>query len=226
MQNNKEGHLMISSKAVVESITQQVYNYVTDMILIGNILPGQRLSDREIAKELDVSRTPVREALIRLERHGLISTIPRRGSFVTSLSAEDIKEIYNIRILLEGFAIERAVELATPDFVAYLESCLHEYEQNAEEEDDQGCVRTDFEFHLTIMRQSGYFRVIDIMESYNLLLLGISMRSPSFRQETARYIQEHGKILESIRKRDSVTAADRLRKHIASGRDELLETYS
>src|SRR5512132_4234499 len=84
-------------------------------ILRGDVAPGQALRQEELADRFGVSRLPVRDALLRLEAQGLVHVYPNRGAFVISLSAEDVTEIFDLRILLEGDLIERAVPRLTAD---------------------------------------------------------------------------------------------------------------
>src|SRR3954453_11705892 len=86
-----------------------------DEILRGGIPPGQPLRQEELAERFGVSRLPVRDALMRLETQGLVHVYPNRGAFVISLSGDEVREIYEMRLLLEGDILERAVPRMTPD---------------------------------------------------------------------------------------------------------------
>ena len=104
------------------SLSARVYNHIRDGILAGTFAKGDELKEKNIGDELGVSRTPVREALRQLELEGLVSIIPNKGAFVEGVSTDDIRDIYEIRALLEGLCARWAATRISDELMAAMES--------------------------------------------------------------------------------------------------------
>ena len=97
---------------------------IREAIIDGRLAPGQRLKEEELARELGISRTPVREALVILEGEGLVESVPKRGASVRAYAADDLDDMYQLRALLEGYAARRAATRISAEDVGRLEeSC-------------------------------------------------------------------------------------------------------
>jgi DNA-binding GntR family transcriptional regulator len=104
------------------SLKQRAYDHIRQKLMSGVLIGGSRISDAELAEEIGISRTPVREAIIQLETEGVIEQIPRFGSFIRMLSREELIHLYELREVLEGHNAAMAAERATPEEVRRLES--------------------------------------------------------------------------------------------------------
>ncbi|HBQ86706.1 MAG TPA: hypothetical protein DD811_09550, partial [Syntrophomonas sp.] len=107
----------------------EVYHYLRNAILEERLKPGQRIIERKVADKLSVSRTPVREAIRKLEQEGLVNYVPNRGAIVASLSATDVWEIYTIRSVLEGLAVRLAAQHLNSADMAEIEELMSQMEQ-------------------------------------------------------------------------------------------------
>lgn len=115
---------------IAQSITEEVARYLRRQLLVRKrFLPGSFIRENEVAAELNVSRSPVREALKVLESYGIVKTLPRRGALVLQYSDEDVDEIYNVRVLLDMQVYERIVKqrLMTDAHYDYLKRCIDKY---------------------------------------------------------------------------------------------------
>ena len=115
---------------IAQSITEEVVRYLRRQLLVRKrFLPGSFIRENEVAAELNVSRSPVREALKVLESYGIVKTLPRRGALVLQYSDEDVDEIYNVRVLLDMQVYERIVSqrLMTDAHYDYLNRCIDKY---------------------------------------------------------------------------------------------------
>lgn len=128
------------------SLRQQVIESLRSAVISGGLTPGQRLTERELTETLGVSRTVVREALRQLEAEGLIEVIPNRGPVVRTLTADEAKDIYRIRAVLQGLAARQFVEHATEADIARLEAALAGVVEAYESDDAERTVaaKTDF----------------------------------------------------------------------------------
>src|SRR5919202_6686418 len=114
------------------SLQEKVYDHLKQAILAGEIQPGERLLETRLAKSLGVSRIPVREAIRKLEREGLIVAFPRRGVYASSLSPRDVDEVYAVRAVLEGLAARLAAEHRTEEQLGRLDTIVAEMAEQAE----------------------------------------------------------------------------------------------
>jgi DNA-binding GntR family transcriptional regulator len=138
------------------SLRQQVATSLRDAILSGSLKPGERLVEKEISQGMHTSRGPLREALQQLEQEGLVMSFPYRGSFVSRISAVEVREVLiPLRVTLEGFGFEHAVGNLTEADIAELQRILAHMEDAIREGDLIGLVETDVAFHGLVMSRSG-----------------------------------------------------------------------
>jgi DNA-binding GntR family transcriptional regulator len=165
--------------------------------------PGERLIETELAQQLGVSRGPVRDALKELAREGLVVIQPYRGAIVATFSADDVRQIYELRSLLEGYATRRAVEKVTTADIDRLQEIYSEMKACARAGNVTGLVEKDVEFHRELCRLSGNSRLLTAWSSLIaqvrlfLTLAGGVFYDPEFIVET------HTPVLEAMRRRDA-----------------------
>src|SRR6266513_1834099 len=139
------------------SLREMVLTRLREAILRGNLLPGQRLNEPLISKQMQVAQNGVREALQELEFQGFVMRVPNKGTFVTDYSLEDINQIYRFRMELEGFAVQLAREAGRPnrEDLENLERAWQGMKSGAEGDDFWAFSRSDLEFHETLWGMSG-----------------------------------------------------------------------
>lgn len=189
-----------------------VRNVLRRAILSGELAGGTRLVQADLAAMLEVSTTPVREALRDLASEGLIRFDPHRGAVVQELSGEELREIYMIREILEPFALRLAVPKVTPELLAKLRE-LHE--KMASEPHSAEWVETNRLFHLTIYEAAGYPRlsaIIRSLEDASVMYIGASLKEVDNLRETA--VHDHGAILAALEKGDADAAVEAVVTHL------------
>ena len=205
------------------SLRENVYEKIKAAIMQRTLKPGQRLSEASLATRLGTSRTPIREALHRLESEGFIMTLPRRGSFVTDIDIEQIEEIYRVRGLLEGYAARKAAKMAGENIIKKLESLLDDYEKYLEQGRADVCMELDEKFHLTVLSFCGEIinHVLNDLRGYTLRTQYMAI------SQVARFpqvLQEHRRIVAAIKARDG-DEADRLtREHMQHGLEAAIKS--
>jgi DNA-binding GntR family transcriptional regulator len=204
------------------TLTDKIYQLLKENIVRHRLEPGARLLDQEIADSLNVSRTPVREALNRLGAEGLVDIVPRRGAFVVNLSDKDIKDVYEVREVLEILAIRLALPRMTDKDLAVLDEILEECATALERQDYLVCFELDRKFHDEIVRMSGNAKLAEVNT-----LLGGNIQTTRWRhcQDGHRQqisLQEHRGILDALKKRDADRAAEFVSHHINSVKRDLL----
>ncbi|MGI6119933.1 MAG: GntR family transcriptional regulator [Desulfosporosinus sp.] len=199
-----------------------VFESLRDAILNGILKPGERLMEIQLAKEMGVSRTPIREAIRKLELENFVVMIPRKGAYVAGVSMKDVADVFEIRSALEGLAAGLAAERITDDELEQMEQVL--FISDSEDEIDlEKYINTDTEFHALIYQASRNERLVQILA--NLLEQIQRFRSTSLaipgRNKLA--IDEHKKIFEALRNHDSVEAQSLAMAHIETAENAMFE---
>ena len=198
------------------------YDVVKHAIVNLDVAPGDQLSIADLSEQLDVSRTPVREALLRLESDGLVRAVARVGFFVTEVTKRDLRELFILRELLEGHAAEIAAPMVTDADLEELESLHRKSTTLAESGDRRGFIEYETMFHQYILDRCGNRRLIDMMDSLNDLTSRERLLSVRVSGNVEHSCREHSCIVEALRSRDFKAAGECMRRHLASSRQRLL----
>ena len=212
-----------------QSLSNKVAEYLKREIFLENYQGGDHILEAKVAKELDVSRAPVREAIKELEKEGLIETIPRKGSFVASFNEEDIKEVFEIRVLLEGRMMEIIIEndlLKEEDF-RYLEDLVEEMLIIVDKDipDDEKVVELnekDIAFHKFLWEKTNRKftqRILKMIHNQLKLAMIIDARKEDSLEESAR---EHYSIIKNLEDKDLSGLQQSLIDHIVSYNEKLM----
>jgi DNA-binding GntR family transcriptional regulator len=202
-------------------LREAVYRHLKDLLLSGRFAPEERLSEPLLAQELGVSRTPVREALMRLAEEGLVELVPGKGARVRRFAPEEVEEVYGVRALLEGEAARLAALRATPWELKELEERLEAIDQ-APREDFAEQMRRDLEFHRALVRLSGNRTLFRLYEDLLSSLALVRSALPNLSQEeTTR--REHRAILEALKARDPEGARRAVEAHVERFKRLVLE---
>lgn len=173
-----------------------------------------RLDERSLASELGVSRTPVREALSRLEQEGLVQTIPRRGAFVVRKSKAEILEMIYVWAALEGMAARLATQNASDEEIRELHKFVDSYSDSTETRaqiDEYS--ETNIKFHQNIIRLSKSKLLIDLTENLFIHMKSIRARTIKERDRASQSIIDHARIIEALEKRETELAEKLVRDH-------------
>ena len=204
------------------SLTDKVFEVLEQQILNGTYAVGDQLVEQKISQELGVSRTPVREALRQLELDSLVTTIPNKGTFVIGISTDDIKDIYTIRIAIEGISAKWAAERITDEQVKELENVVELQEFYSSKNEILQIVQLDTKFHETIYEISGSRTLKNTLKSFHTHLKRARETSFFSAGRTRRAVEEHREIFEAIASHDGERAKELTEKHITNARDNIL----
>lgn len=194
---------------------ERVYTHVKDAVLDRRYEGGTLLTEGSLAEAVGVSRTPVREALLRLEVEGLIKLYPKKGALVLAVSAQEIADVVETRLLVEEFAARKAVP-ASAQLISRLEGLLEEQRQLSEAGDLAAVSVKDRCFHAEIVRHAGneiLSRLYDQLRDRQLRMGVAVMEAHPGR--IAANIAEHSELLEAIRAGDAEGAAQVVRRHVS-----------
>ena len=198
------------------SLGQKVFQRIREDILEGNYKVGEELKEQLIGEQMGVSRTPVREALRQLELEGLVEIISNKGAFVVGFSPEDIKDIYEIRAVLEGLCVKRAATRISELQIEALEEILFLTDFHIKNGNIEQVIKLDSLFHGILYEANGSRMLEQVLENYYQYLRKISRVSLSFSNRAVASNQEHKKIFEAIRQQDQKRAEYAASLHIAN----------
>ncbi len=200
-----------------------VFEHLREAIISGQLRPGERLMELQLAEEMGVSRTPVREAIRKLELEGLAVMVARRGAYVSDLSIRDIAETFEIRGALESLAAGLATERITPDELEQLERTLVQIGESIEQNDLNAVVRLDEEFHAIMYHASRNQRLTQIVSNLREHITRFRLSSLSIPGRFRSVFQEHKNIVEAISERNSALAQALAKEHIENAEHSLME---
>ncbi len=205
--------------------SENLTEYLIEAIVEGELAPGSKISEPELAKQFQVSRGPLREALMRVEGLGLIERIPHIGARVIQLSPTKLVELYAVREALEGMAARLAARNITEIELASLESLLSTHSTHIDQVEGASYFHQqgDFDFHYRIIQASRNQQLIGLLcdELYHLLRM-YRYQSPRSHSRPVEALEEHKFILRAIRQRDEELAEMLMRRHISRSR-QLIE---
>lgn len=203
-----------------------VFNTLRNAILTGELEPGQRLMEIKLADKLGVSRTPIREAIRKLELEGLVVMTPRKSAEVARITREDLKDVLEVRRVLECLAVELACEKINQDTVKELEENLQHFQLAIKDNDIKEIAVTDVAFHEVIYRATENRRLIQILN--NLREQMYRYRFEYIKDKDTREIlaKEHRKIIDALANRDKEAGKEAILAHIDKQEVTILENIS
>lgn len=210
------------------SLADSIRARLRDAILKGDFAAGEHVREVEIAARYEVSRGPVREALLQLEQEGLVLLRRNRGAVVARLSRADLEEVYSLRLALERLATVRAVEHGTDADFAELDAVLHEFRGSRSDQPltEQQAADQDVRFHDAIYRAAHHDRLYAawtaIRSQVYVLLLGRNVAGRDFREDT--YIG-HLELAYLVRARDKERVVNAIEQHLEASYARVLASY-
>ena len=203
-------------------VRHEVFNLLREAILSGEIPPGERLVERDIAEQFEASRTPVREAIRQLELENLIRHVPRKGAVVAEVTTADIIEIFRIRSVLEGLVCRMAAEKITRRGASRLEGALVGLEEACRSKDAAAVATQHIKFHETIYKLSESPRLYQMISNLLEYISWFARVGYSFQDRMSLAMKEHREMVESI----SLGLPDRVealaRAHVEASRQAYL----
>jgi DNA-binding GntR family transcriptional regulator len=205
-----------------KSIRQKIYDHLREQLLNGEIPPRQHLVEAKIAKEIGTSRTPIREALHSLELEGLIESIPRVGYVVKAINEEEVEEVCEIRVAIEGVGACWAMKKAPQRLIEDLKKNISMSEEKAAQGDPKAFVELDAQFHEIIARLSGSKRLQELGQTLRRHMLRYRIESIYLTENVSRAIQGHKGILEAIEKGNLEEVNKAIKVHLEQSKKDIL----
>lgn len=206
-----------------ELLSQRVYRIIKAAIMKEQFKPGTHIMEESIARELEVSRTPVREAVKRLVAEKYLTTIPNMGVFVPEISLDDLIEVLEVRMALEGLASSLAAKKANPDNIQKLEKILLKMDKLKKDKDEIEFSDYNSEFHNYIFDIAGNKKLKELY--LNLIVQPYQTRIKSIRTpaQLTIIIKQHHTIVQAIKDKDPVMAQQASQTHIERMIENIME---
>lgn len=217
--------MVLKSKNVnqITTIKEQVYNVIKDNILNGYFKPGEKLQENKIAEELNVSRSPVREAIKELIGEGLLESIPNKSITVKKLSNKDIIDIFEFRSMIEKYAINKTISNLTEEKVKRLDELIEELEESYNANDFHEYCQVDVSIHNEIIFMSGNMVVYNAIKNIFSLMQPFRIISLHSQKRFKESFLEHKEILEGIKEKDFERSWKANSNHLKLAKEEIIK---
>lgn len=197
-------------------LREVVFHSLREAILTGKLKPGERLMEIPLAQTLGVSRTPVREAIRKLELEGLAVMIPRKGAEVARITKKQLQDVLDVRKALEALAVQLACRHMTKDGIVRLERAHLKVREMAEKKDVKAMVKADVHFHEIIYKAADNDKLLQILNNLRQQMYRYRLEYLKNVENHKVIVQEHETILEAISRADEEHAAAAMRQHIVN----------
>ena len=203
------------------------FNTLRQAILKGELKPGERLMEIQLANKLGVSRTPVREAIRKLELEGLVLMIPRKGAEVAEITRQDMEDVLEVRTALEELAVKDACDHITDAQLSELKKASNEFKKALlEGKDLVTCADADMHFHDVILSATNNRRLIQMLNNLSEQMYRYRMEYLKDERTHKTLIEEHDAIRRALKKHDKVKAGAAIRVHIDNQKRSILESLT
>jgi DNA-binding GntR family transcriptional regulator len=208
---------------IIASLSEQAYIRLRHEILVCDLSPGQIVSERELARRYEMSKTPIREALTQVCREGLIQRLPGRGYIVAPITIRDIHDLFDLRLILEVAAAERAIRNPSPPQIAVLKE-MSVVSYNLDDPESRILfLQANRKFHLALAEATTNRRLVGMLEDLlkemeRLFHLGLRLKDSS-----EEMVREHQEVVAALENRDIEEIRNTLTRQITASRDRILK---
>ena len=204
----------VFSRPKRSTLMDQAFQQIREAIRSGKLKPGDRLVETQLAKEMQISRFPIREALRYLEKEGLVQSKPFKGTYVAQLTEKDMEELYSLRSAIEELAVRILIKNIDEKKIKKLESIVAAMVQASEDDDIDKMISEDLRFHQTICEMSGHRKLLDVwLNLENQLQVFLTIEKNLFGN-SYQFVTTHHPILEAIKSRKIGPAQKAIRDHL------------
>ena len=200
-----------------------VFNTLRQAILTGELKPGERLMEIHLANRLGVSRTPIREAIRKLELEGLVTMIPRRGAEVAQITEKSLQDVLEVRRTLDALSVELACERISAEEIEQLEAACTKVEEAIAGKDLKKIAQADVAFHDIIVKATRNTRLVQMVNNLSEQMYRYRFEYIKDESKHGSLMDEHRIICESLKKGDKATASKTAKLHIDNQEISVME---
>lgn len=205
------------------TLREKILGSIREAIRTGRLKPNEKVVEQDLVQQFGVSRTPIREALRQLETDGYLKVIPRKGMFVAPLSQLDVKEYYDIKGLLEGYAAEMAAENMSDSALFRLEAINKDLARAAERGDSRRYSELCREFHHLFLREGGNLKLVEMLGQLEQKFTRLHFSELMLSGRLKSGVEQHKALLDAFHRRDGESARQVMKQAIALFGNQLLE---
>ncbi len=206
-----------------KSLREEVYDSLKKSILHGKLKGGQRLIEEQLAHQIGISRTPVREAFHRLERDELVTRLPKGGFAVREFTKEDVEEIFGIRSALESYAVFLATFHISPEKISHLEKKIVETEKALKSRDNDKVVQLHTEFHDLLYKSCKSNKLIEMINNFRDYFYRYRPALLRTEKTIRESIEDHRRMLEAMKKKNPRLVERLVRNHLTKGKEIIIK---
>ncbi|MBW1711848.1 MAG: GntR family transcriptional regulator [Deltaproteobacteria bacterium] len=216
---------MSSLRAVPQPIplAKLAYESLRESILSGHLKAGQTYNEMALAKDLGISRTPVREALLELAAQGLMTFLPRKGVMVNHYTSRDVEEVFEVRQAIELAAVEKVAKAAPQCDLSDIEKTLEDQRKAVEAKNSVAFLKADRIFHLSFSQLTGNRRLVAILENIRDMVQVMGMEALGRAGRFGEVIEEHKKVLDLVRQGRAAEAREAMEHHLDLSKEAVLD---
>jgi DNA-binding GntR family transcriptional regulator len=203
-----------------------VFNTLREAILKGDFAPGERLMEKQLAERMGVSRTPIREAIRKLELEGLVIMVPRKGAEVAKVTNKDIIDVLEVRATLEALAVRLACKKMSDAELNELVEVNEEFRIAAAQKDVETIINKDVEFHDIIFHSSDNEKLIQIINNLREQIYRFRVEYIYKMEDYNQLVQEHDEIVNAMKERRGLDASVIALQHIENQEKSVLELFN
>lgn len=203
------------------SLEKFAYETIKKAILEFRLKPGDSLVEADLSRQLNISKTPVRDALTRLEREGLVTKVAYTGTYVTEITIQSVLEIFEIRAVLEGLAARQSAANFTEDDLNLCEQILKKHEKALSSGNLAEAASLNRQFHSLILERARNQRLTSILANLDDHLQRFRVLSNYQRGAQTKSVSEHRRVLDALRERNGNSAESAMKQHLQSVLDDL-----
>lgn len=199
-------------------LSEKAYHQIKERIITLELAPSSLIDEQTLMNELNLGRTPIREAIQRLDSEGLVNVVPRRGTFVADVSITDLQKIFELRIFIEGLGARLAAQRITRRQIARMERTLQNLR---EQEDAESLMEVDRQFHELLYQATDNEFLVDVLSRFYDLSLRLWYLVLERLGDVQDSVEQHREIIEALKSRDADRAEALIQQHIREFQREI-----
>jgi len=215
----------LNNSTINESNWIKVSNFLKEQIIKGYYSPGEKINERDVAEQVNVSRTPVREAIRHLLNEGFITAMPNKGVFVKKYTPEELDAIQKMLVLLEGLGAEMAVSNITEKDIAQLQKLNADMKSFASKKNYNKYLLLNLDFHLLVAELSGSAELLDTVSQLHKITFRFYYSHVAVHHNWKIFVKDHQAIIDALKGKNKKKFFQLMRKHMERNRKTVKEYY-
>ena len=197
-----------------KSLKEQAFDKLKELIITGALEPGELQNEKRLAEALGVSRTPVREALLELSREGMVAFVPGKGVEVCKLTTQQVREVFEIRRIIEGYVIKKFTTRLTEADIKEIDGNISNQEKMLSRTERLGFIEYDKQFHLYLASKIGNQQIESILDNLRDQMHLMGVRAIEDYSRMKQVIEEHRAIFDGLKEGNPIKAFNALIRHL------------